>query len=226
MDAGSCLSCPRSCIFRKDLDRDELSRLLRDAVRRCYPARVPILHEGDPSLSVRCLCRGHVKEYCAGRRGDDVVLRILGPGALLGLGAVLAEEPHDATVETLEVVEVCILTGAQVREAVDRCPRLARHLLGTLADAIRELQGDLVRRAEDPVWRRTAEALLRLSSEAGAVLPLRRIELAQWIGTAPETLSRTLHAMEHRGWIEVDRFHLAVRDRARLRRAAGRAARG
>jgi CRP-like cAMP-binding protein len=59
------------------------------------------------------------------------------------------------------------------------------------------------------------------------VLPLRRIELAQWIGTAPETLSRTLHEMERRGWIELDRTHIAVRDRGRLLRVAvgGRAGR-
>ena len=222
MEPGTCLACPGSCPFRRELDESVFARVARDVVCRRFDPHESILYEGEPAHSARCLRRGHVKEVRSGRRGEDVVLRILGPGATLGLGAVLAGEPYEATVQTLDPVEACTIPAQTVREAIEESPQLTRRLLHFFARQVREVHDERIRRTENSVWRRTAYALLQLSSETeGAVLPLRRIELAQWIGTAPETLSRTLHEMERRSWIEVDRVHIAIRDRGKLMRAAG-----
>lgn len=223
MEARACLNCPRPCVFRRALEDPVFARVLSDVVHLSFAPRESILYEGDPAHFVRCLASGYAKEFRSGRRGDDVVLRILGPGATLGLEAVLAEAPYAATIQTIGSVEVCTLPAETVREFIGASQDLSRELLASLARQIHLLQDDRIRRTENSVFKRTAHALLRLSTEPdGCVLPLRRTDLAQWIGTAPETLSRTLHGMERRGWIEVDRVRIVVRDRARLARAAGR----
>ena len=222
MEPGACQACPGSCPFRRELEAPAFSRLVRDVVPRRFDAHSPILFEGEPAHSTRCVRSGHVKEMRSGRRGEDVILRILGPGAALGLGEVLSGDLYATTVETLGPVEACTIPAQTVREAVEESPRFGLALLKMLAVELREAQDERLRRTEDSVWRRTARALLRLSSASSeVVLPIRRIELAQWIGTTPETLSRTLHAMEGKGWVDVDRVHIVVRDRSRLSRAAG-----
>ncbi len=51
-------------------------------------------------------------------------------------------------------------------------------------------------------------------------LPIRRGEMAHLIGTTPETLSRTLHALAAQGILEVHRREIRVLDLEALRRLA------
>jgi len=89
----------------------------------------------------------------------------------------------------------------------------------------------MVSRTEDPVRVRTAQLLLWLSAQLhdGAsepvhiTVPLRRAEMAQMIGTTPETLSRTLHQFALRGFLELSRVDITILDLIGLRKIARRA---
>lgn len=189
--------------------------------------------EGTPAHSVFVLRSGCVKVYRTSRAGGELVLRLLGPGELVGYRPVLADEPYAATAEVLEESELCVIPAERVRAAVRELPELAAHLLDKLAKELRlseELMMDLLHL---PVRQRAARLLLNLLSDGReSIQPiriesrfLRRQDMARMIGVTPETFSRVMRGFAQKGLIALTRDSLEVRDEARLRRLAGHAGR-
>ena len=184
---------------------------------------------GTPSHSVFVLRAGCVKVFRTTLDGGEQVLRLLGPGAMLGYRPVLANEPYAASAQVVDNATLCILPAAIVREAVRDVPELAADLLARMAVELRlseELMMDLV---HSPVRQRAARLLLSLLVKEPHSLPplrlrprhMRRQDMARMIGTTPETFSRVLRGFAQTGLIDLTRAHLDIRDEDRLRRVAG-----
>jgi CRP-like cAMP-binding protein len=72
---------------------------------------------------------------------------------------------------------------------------------------------------------RVARLLLDLAEEAGGERITRRLThhtIAQMIGSSRETVSRTMRELVDKGFIEVSRRDIVIRDRSALESAAGR----
>lgn len=65
-----------------------------------------VLHEGSLPDHVYVLCHGTIKLTTSSREGRLLILRIAGPGDVLGLAAALRPSRYEATAETLERCEV------------------------------------------------------------------------------------------------------------------------
>jgi len=72
---------------------------------------------------------------------------------------------------------------------------------------------------------RVARLLLDLADEAGGERITRRLThhtIAQMIGSSRETVSRTMRELVDKGYIEVSRRDIVIRDRSALESASGR----
>jgi CRP-like cAMP-binding protein len=181
-------------------------------------------------LAAYCVASGTVKLVKCGLAGDGMVLDLLGPGDVLGLSALLLGEPYATSAEVVETAAVCIIQRSTVLSLLAECPALSRELLGRLARELRITQEKLFVQARDTVARRTAHTLIMLfhatrghetEKQAGTVpLPLLRAEIAQLVGTSPETLSRVLNDFSRRGIVQTKGREILVRDRPALERLA------
>ena len=62
--------------------------------------------EGRPSRGVYILCEGRAKLSICAESGKRMMLRVAGPGEVLGLGATLSGENYEVTAELLEPTRV------------------------------------------------------------------------------------------------------------------------
>jgi CRP/FNR family transcriptional regulator, cyclic AMP receptor protein len=62
--------------------------------------------EGRPSRGVYILCDGRAKLSICSESGKRLMLRIAGPGEVLGLGATMAGTPYEVTAELLDPSQV------------------------------------------------------------------------------------------------------------------------
>ena len=62
--------------------------------------------EGDQARNVFVICYGKVKVSSTSRDGKTMILKIAGPGDVMGLSAVLANVPHEVTAEAIEPCQV------------------------------------------------------------------------------------------------------------------------
>jgi CRP/FNR family transcriptional regulator len=203
--------------------------LEREVATHAVPRGQAVFHAGALPHALYVIRSGRVKVFRLWPDGHQQMLRLLGPGEILGYRPLLAEEPYGASAEAVEDTTVCAIPREMVLAALTETPRLARELLAKLAREMRaseELMMDLIHR---PVRERAARLLLRLLEDnRGAPNPgtipsrlLKRKDMAGMIGTTPETFSRVMRVLAHRGALSLAPKGVRVLDRALLRRIAG-----
>jgi len=225
-----CHSCPaRTRGPFRCLDDARLARLGIERVTQHYTAGQVVFYEYAPSLAVYCVREGEIKLWRAGMHGETHVLGTRSVGDLVGCRAVLAGVRYSASAEALRPSVLCVVPRESFLELVRDDGPLAFELLRRMSEVTIVSEQDLVARSLESVRQRVARHLLRLVPD-GAVngsgpVELRdlmsRSEMADLVGTTPETLSRTLHGWMARGILDVGRGVLVLRNLDALRRQAG-----
>jgi CRP-like cAMP-binding protein len=211
------------------LNTDQLERLEQVKSVREYQRGDVIYYENTPSFAIYCVSVGWVKLYKVGSRAERQVTRLLGPGDVMGHRALLANEPYSATAEVLETSVICTIPKDPFLNMLLESPQLSLKVMGRLALELRISEEQLLILSQKSVQQRTAQMLLLLKRKSQQKddecvelrIPLRRNEMAQMIGTTPESLSRTLRHLAKRGILRVTRMDLCILDAAALERIAG-----
>jgi len=203
-----------------DKDRTEV---LRAARRRRFTRNEVVFHEGDPADTAHLLAKGRVSVTITTPLGDKAMLAVLGPGAVFGELALLAEEPvRSATITALEATETLSLSRAQF-EGLRREHRTTdRFLVEALASALRDMSQRLLEALYVPADTRIVRRVQQLATEysdgrAETVIPLTQEALASMAGTARPTANRVLRALESDGLVRVGRGRITVLDAEALR---------
>jgi CRP/FNR family transcriptional regulator len=207
-----------------------LEELDRAKTVHVYRAGQGIFYEGAPALAVHCIRTGRVKLVKIGPHGDELVIRLLGPGETFGYRAILANEPYSATAEAVEETTVCTIPRETLLSLIRRSPNLAFEFLAKLAREMRLSEELMMELRQERVRQRTAHFMLMLIEEGGEEpvpgmmvrLPMKRKDIARMIGTSPETLSRTLRHLADRGILDVGRSEIGITNLVALRRLAGK----
>jgi CRP-like cAMP-binding protein len=185
-----------------------------------------IFYEGNPSLAVYCISSGAVKLYKNGRGDTKVAIRLLGAGETLGFRAVIANEPYAATAEAVEKTSVCAIPREIFDEVIRNDTETAFRLIEKLAAELRISEDEFVSRIQLSAEQRVARFLLWTLENLNTpskdpnriALPLLRAEIAQLVGTTPETLSRVLGNLSGRKILKVERKSIMVTNPRALRR--------
>jgi CRP/FNR family transcriptional regulator len=210
--------------FFCNLDRCQVDQLDEAKTFQHFTRGQTIYYEGSPPLAVYCIHSGTVKLYKTGDQGEPYVTHLLRAGDMIGYASMLAEEPHAATAEALEDTAVCVIPRGSLLSLLEESKPLAIQIMTRLARELRGSQDQIVAVAQLPVRQRLAQLLLYLNEdEAERKRPpvqLLRREMAQMIGTTPETLSRELRHLVDSSLIETSRAEIRVRNRKKLRKIA------
>jgi CRP-like cAMP-binding protein len=223
-----------TCEFRASglfcrLEERLFEKLDREKTVRVFRAGEILFYQDSPSLAIYCIHGGIVKLFKMGDKGEAQVIRLLGPGESPGYRPVSAGEPYAATAEALEKSTVCIIPRQCFLELIDQSKDLALEVMARLARDLRISEEQMLSLTQLSVKKRVAGLLLQLCERAqglrqtAAVIPcitLKRKEMAQMIGTTPETLSRTLKELAQRDVVAVTRREIQLKDKALLQRIA------
>jgi CRP-like cAMP-binding protein len=177
-------------------------------------------HEGDPARTLYVLVEGRVKFTQVTSQGDQVIVRVSGPGEVFGAVAVLGDAVHPASGETIEDSAALGWSSDVISSLLERSPTMALNTIRFLAGRVKEFQDRFRELATERVERRLAHALLRLARQIGKQIPggilidlsLSRQDIAELTGTTLYSVSRILSAWESRGIIESGRERVLVSD--------------
>ena len=177
-----------------------------------------LFHQGDPAEHLFLVREGRVKLTQVGPDGQEVIVRHIGPGEILGGIALVEGAAYPVTGEVLEAARLLAWTRAGLQALAVEHPQLALLTTGIIAGRMQEIQERFRELATQRVAQRIARALLRLVRQAGRRtaegvvidLPLSRQDLAEMTGTTLVTVSRTLSAWEADGVVAVGRERVVV----------------
>lgn len=190
-----------------------------------------IFAQGDAGAGGHVLISGRVKIVQTDGDGQQVVMRVIGPGEMFGTLAMFTGGSYPADAIALsDCVEMQWAAPAMIA-LMERYPRIALNALTIVGKRLVEVQDRLAEVSGERVERRIARALLRLVRQAGRPVaspenaveidfPLSRQDLAEMTGTTLHTVSRILSGWEGQGIVKCARQQVIVRQPGMLERIA------
>lgn len=179
--------------------------------------------EGDEATRVYFVQAGRVKTVKTTAGGKELITVLYGPGEFFGHLALLEGTPHHDSAVALEDAELVYIPRQDFTELLLRNPDIGRQFIRLLAGRVRAREQELLGMAYNSIRRRVADALLRLHEQASAAqlptIQLTRDDLAALVGTATESVIRTLSEFNQSGFIELTPNNIRVVQPEQLRRA-------
>jgi CRP/FNR family transcriptional regulator, cyclic AMP receptor protein len=185
-----------------------------------------LFSEGDTARNVFVICFGQVKISSTSRDGKTMILKIAGPGNVLGLSAVLANVPHEVTAEALEPCQVKAVRKREFVEFLGRHGIASMHAAQSLSSEYLTVFQDAKRLAlSGSAAGRLARLLLDWGRAAGCGRPeikftmaLTHEEVANMAGTSRETVTRLLNQFRRDKWITIKGTSLTIQEPEQLER--------
>lgn len=212
-----------------DLLRPEEQAVLVAAGRRHRFRRgTVIFREGSESASVIIVRSGRVKVSSNTASGNEVVLAVRGPGALLGELSAVDGGPRSATVTALETVTALAIPSAEFERILLGHGRVAFVLMRELTRRLRDADRKRIEFGAYDTTGRVAARLIELADRFGVPtdaglhinLPLSQDELAGWTGASREAVTKALRVLREEGWIQTGRLRVVITDLDALKHRA------
>jgi CRP/FNR family transcriptional regulator len=161
--------------------------------------------------------------------GEQRILAILGPGAIVGELAMIDGLPRSASVQAVTTCELLFVGRAAFTEMLRRHPELYIDIVTTLAARLRQSDEERVASSFLTVRARVARSLLQFARQLGEEVGPGRIlirhsithsDLAAMAGVARESVSRTLREWHRQKVVEGSSRTGYVVDQTKLEGAA------
>jgi CRP-like cAMP-binding protein len=192
--------------------------ILAAAHEKEFLRRHSFVVEGAPCRHVLLILSGCVKTTQVGPTGCEVILRLSGPGELVGALESYLGSNNLVTARTTQRTTALVWDSAAFEAISDRYPLLRRNTTRSLGLRLQELEERFREISTQKVAPRLSQQLVRLSNQfrqhAKDVFEicLSREELAQLTGTTLFTVSRLLSQWERLGIVTTRRESVTVRD--------------
>jgi CRP/FNR family transcriptional regulator, polysaccharide utilization system transcription regulator len=204
----------RGYVNLRDLSHEQGVRILK--------AKESLFHEGSYPRQVYLVEKGRVKVYKASEDGRELIVQVAVPGDFIGYMELLNDTVYTTSAMALDDAEVYYIAREDFIRLMHQNHDVAARLIRMLARNLADQEQNLIRIAYHSVRKRVADALLDLSDKytvdgVPEPISMMRQDLAQMIGTAKETLIRTLSDFKEEGLIRIEDNAITVLNKDKLR---------
>lgn len=228
--AQNCQSCGlRAAGFFCQLNSEALKDFNTIRNTATYPGGAVLYLEKQDPRGVFVLCAGEVKLSISSSSGKTLILRIAKPGEILGLMAVLTDTPYEVTAEALHPCQVAFIRRDDFLQLLAKhhelCDKVVKQLTTLYNGACEQLRTvGLSASAPEKLARLILEwsAAGKKTKEGTLVkVPLTHQEIAEFLGTTRETVTRTLSNFKIRNLVTLQGSTLTISNRAALEAIGG-----
>lgn len=226
----SCLACPhREDRLFCNLSPPAVQRLAAITSAAAYPKGATLFVEGQSPRGVFILCTGRVKLSTTSADGKTLILRVSGPGEVLGLPGTVTGKPYELTADVIEPTQANFISRQDflsfLREHGEAALRVAQQLGETYHSAISEMR---TIGFSHSAGEKLARFLLDLSAhhdqakgELKVTLTLTHEEIAQMIGASRETVTRLFTDFKNKQLLQVRGSTVIIKNKAGLENLVG-----
>jgi CRP/FNR family transcriptional regulator, cyclic AMP receptor protein len=185
----------------KLVPRSPAALLFAEAVSHHLYAEEALFVAGQTCDGCYRLEKGLLKIVVTSPRGEERILAILGPGAIVGELTVTDRGPRSASVFAMIDCELSFIGRSVFEEKTIRHPEICQYLMNVLVDRLQQADEAVAAMSFLTTRARLARALLELASHvgeddgAGRVVIRHKIgqsDLAAMAGVARENVSRVM----------------------------------
>ena len=189
-----------------------------------YPKGAFLFMEKQDAQGAYILCEGEVKLSISSSEGKTLIMRVAKSGEILGLMAALSGGSYEVTAETIRPCQVAFVRREDFQRFVAKHPEasqgVAKQMTMQYQAACEQLRTvGLSASAQEKLARLllTWSAGIQQTKEGTRIkVPLTHEEIAEFIGTTRETVTRTLSDFKVRHLIAIQGSTMMIPNRAAL----------
>ena len=189
-----------------------------------YPKGALLFMERQDARGAFVLCEGEVKLSISSSEGKTLIMRVAKAGEILGLMAALSGGAYEVTAETIHPCQVAFVRREDFQRFVAKHPEasqgVARQMTMQYQAACEQLRTvGLSASAQEKLARLLLTWSAGIEQTKGGTrikIPLTHEEIAEFIGTTRETVTRTLSDFKVRHLVAVQGSTMMIPNRAAL----------
>lgn len=203
----------------------ELNKLTQERTTKEYKKKEKIFQEGDRPKSLYFIATGKVKTYKTNEWGKEYITGVHETGEFLGYLSLIEETTFTNSAACMEATTLSIIPKEDFFKMLHYNQNFAARFIKMLANNIHEKEEKLLSLAYNSIRKRVAEALIELekkqksnpekSTNSNSVTILRE-DLANIVGTAKESVIRTLTDFKNEGLVEIDHSVIHIKELEKL----------
>jgi len=187
------------------------NEVLGNAFNHCFwfSAGDQVYQQNKISPSVYLVQKGYLKMYRIGPKGQQQIIRLVKEGDVVGYQSQLTREPENTSCECIVNSVLCKMNAYSIKEYIKGNEALSAHFLKLSCDEMKHTFDSIMDMSQHSVFSRTAKMLLKLHQlfevQIGESFPISisRDDLAGWVGTCKESISRSLNEFKREGLISL-----------------------
>ena len=206
----------RPALFAR-LDQGVVSEIMAAAERWQVEAGQIVQAAGQPGTHLSLICKGRVRYYNTTHSGEEIALRILAPGDVIGLVALLSQPMcYMASVDAVSDCELLSWEHKKIRDFATAYPQIPENALQMSLRYLKAYTSRHSRLVSGTANGRLAATILDLANRTGTVGP-NGIEIEatnEQLGSLSDisrfTTSRLLNGWQRQGTVSKARGKLVV----------------
>jgi CheY-like chemotaxis protein len=208
--------------FLKDAkDAGMINQLSQQYNIEKYFKKQTLYEEGKRPRFLYYLVKGKVKAFKAHEEGKDYITDIFSDGDFMGYPALIEDKNYDDTAVILEDAEIMQIPKEDFLQMIYGDMSVAAKFIHIITQNVKEKEERLLSLAYSSLRKRIAKALVELNrkyNEPGGNRPIEisREDIAHYVGTATESLIRTLSDFKAEKLIEITEGKIRVTDAEKL----------
>ena len=178
------------------------------------PAQASLFNQGEDARCLYLICGGYLKLTTGRHRNRQMIVRIAGPGSMLGIYAVLSDGVYEVSAESLTSAQLRPIERDRFLTFLHSHKEAQTRAVQCICQEYRFALQDACRISlSETVAARLGRLLLELAHQIGEHLEggsfrfpllLTHEEMASMACTTRETVTRTLGQFRRDGWISIE----------------------
>lgn len=202
----------------------DLDRIISQARSIRIARDQPVFEQEQEAHSFFLLLDGHVRVVKSTPDGQEVTVRYISPGELMGIAAALGLTTYPANAVAAVDCVVLAWPSQLWPTFATSFPSFSANTYKVVGSRLQDAHTRVVEMSTEQVEQRVAHALLKLVKQSGKKteegilidFPISRQDVAEMTGTTLHTVSRLLSAWEDQGLVKSSRQRVVVIEPHRL----------
>ncbi len=169
-----------------------------------------LYHAKDQDDSLYIVSQGKIRIYLMNESGKEQLIRIMNPGDFMGEWTIFnSEGVHEEYAEALKDTKVCMIKREDIQDLLIEHPEISMRIMGEMSNRLAKSEKQTAKVSSEMVSSRLALYLAELVEDGDQLedevivdLDMSRKDIASFLGTSPESISRKFKELEDNGLIE------------------------
>lgn len=199
-------ACVRTVPIFNHLDTDSMDLIGSKVQHHHYKKGEYLYRAGEKNNRLFILHTGMVRLFRLTESGKEQLIRVLNPGDFTGEWTIFnAGMVHEEFAQMVKHTEVCTIRQKDFQELLTDYPAISIKLLEEMSKRLTNSDRHTTHVAAEQIGRRLAFFIADQTDgnveKPTVQLPLSRKDIASYLGTTPETISRKFKQLEDAGLI-------------------------